>query len=393
MLRGPVCSRVKTMASSKFLLLRTSLCLGLAGCASPEAEPGDSKEQEASASPNSANDDPESEQDSPEPDESPEESPGESQDPSTPEPEPSEQSPQESSKGSSKGSSKPDETPEESPQGECGDLPFDAAWLERRVSELSGAIKAKVDGKTIQLGERFTKEGRAKGRAWIRAQYRALGYEVSEHKFSRGVNVVATKAGKSEEFYVFSAHHDTVPNCPGADDDAAGITTVLAMAAALAPCDLEYSVRFVSFDQEENGLVGSAAYAGDLKKSGESKKMRGNVQVEMSAYDSDNDGSFNIIDCDDPKNQDLADSVKNAVGDENLALIPVHDCVTASDHSSFWDIGVPAIAVSQLFFGDHKDRTPCYHQSCDTVEILNFDYMNELSKGLAYSALHLVQAH
>lgn len=376
------------MASPASLLLRTSLCLGLLSCAGPEAELDDSQEQAKKTGKDSPKSKQPSPEDEPSPDASPEQSEG-SQDPSAQDPDPDQQSPEDPSKPGET----PEGTPEESPQGECGDLPFDAKWLEQRVSELSGAIKAQVDGKMVQLGERFSEEGRAKGRAWIRAQYRALGYEVSEHTFSRGVNVVATKAGKSEEFYVFSAHHDTVRDCPGADDDAAGITTVLAMAAALAPCDLEYSVRFVSFDQEENGLVGSKAYAQDLKKSGESKKMRGNIQIEMSAYDSDDDGSFNIIDCDDPQNQALVDSLKNAISDENLSLIPVHDCVTASDHSSFWDIDVPAIAVSQLFFGDHKDRTPCYHQSCDTVEILNFDYMNELTSGLVYSALHLVQAH
>lgn len=369
------------------------LSLVLTSCSGPQAEQ-EEQSSEGQASPD--------DEDSPSP-QDPSQSP-EPEDSQSDKPDPSEQDPDQDSPApddeDQSEDSKPDDEPdpenpepEDSPKGTCGDIPFDAQWLKQRVSELSGAIEAKVNGKSMTLGERFTKEGREKGRAWIRAQYEALGYEVSEHSFSSGVNVVATKAGNSDEFFVFSAHHDTVRNCPGADDDAAGITSVLAMAAALAPCDLEFSVRFVSFDQEENGLVGSKAYAKDLKASGESKKMKGNIQIEMSAYDSDNDGSFNVIDCDDPQNTFLVDALKESISDESLALLPVHDCVTASDHSSFWNIDVPAIAVSQLFFGKNKDRTPCYHQSCDKVDILNFQYMNELTVGLAHAGLKLLQAH
>lgn len=284
-----------------------------------------------------------------------------------------------------------DDESEDEPQ--CGDIPFDAEWLKQRVSELSGAIPATVNGKKLQLGERFTKEGRDKARLWLKAQFEALGYKVSEHKFSRGVNVIASKAGNSDKFFVFSAHHDTVRGSPGADDDAAGVTSILAVAAALAPCDLEYSVRFISFDQEENGLIGSGAYVKQLRSSGEAKLAKGDIQIEMSAYDSDNDGSFNIIDCDEDRNEFLGNSLKEAIKDHSLALLPHHECTTASDHASFWDINVPAIVVSQLFFGKKPDRTPCYHQSCDKVDILNFTYMNELTRGLAHASLKLLQAH
>jgi hypothetical protein len=93
-------------------------------------------------------------------------------------------------------------------------------------------------------------------------------------------NVEAEWPGARPELVIVSAHLDStaaashgpgapayrpaVDAAPGADDDASGVAGVLSIARALRSMPVtrpEHSLRFVLFNAEEQGLVGSAAYA------------------------------------------------------------------------------------------------------------------------------------
>lgn len=65
------------------------------------------------------------------------------------------------------------------------------------------------------------------------------------------VNVSATRTGKSADEVVLAVHLDTVPGCPGANDDASGVGALLELAALLEDAQPPRSVRFVFFTAEE----------------------------------------------------------------------------------------------------------------------------------------------
>ena len=138
----------------------------------------------------------------------------------------------------------------------------------------------------------------------------ALGCELerilgnsTQHVFSHGGirhNVYADLAGTgaSAELVIVGAHldstaarsggcslpSDTTCVAPGADDDASGIAAVLSIASVLkqladavgAP---ERTIRFELFNAEEQGMVGSDAYAKDLAANG--KTVRAMFQLDM----------------------------------------------------------------------------------------------------------------
>lgn len=275
------------------------------------------------------------------------------------------------------------------PAKRCGELPFDQAWFRARVARLSGAADAVIQGETLRLGERFTPEGRRLAREWIKAQYQALGYTVEDDPFTEGTSVVAYKAGINPTYYVVSSHYDTVTGSPGADDDATGVVTGLAIAAALAPCKLDHGVKFIAFDQEERKMTGAYHFARTEANARRAQQILGDIQVEMTGYDADGDGAFNIVHCDKPMNKSLTKAVEDAVKAHNLPLYPQGGCTSRSDHQAFWSIDRPAIAVSELFFADVPDRTPCYHQDCDTYDKVNFKYMHQLAIALTHAVLKL----
>jgi len=65
------------------------------------------------------------------------------------------------------------------------------------------------------------------------------------------------------------AHYDGVDASPVANDNASGVAVVLAIARILVeqPCR-KRGVMFALFDEEETGLVGSAAFASEQQKAG-----------------------------------------------------------------------------------------------------------------------------
>src|SRR5262245_48841771 len=54
-----------------------------------------------------------------------------------------------------------------------------------------------------------------------------------------------------------AAHYDSVPGCPGADDNASGLAVMLECARAIAELAGETALGFIAFNAEEDGLLGS----------------------------------------------------------------------------------------------------------------------------------------
>jgi len=68
--------------------------------------------------------------------------------------------------------------------------------------------------------------------SWIKAELESFGYDVrfqGEHN-----NVVATPPEAVGPFILVGAHYDSVPKCPGADDNASAVAVMLMCAKAIA---------------------------------------------------------------------------------------------------------------------------------------------------------------
>lgn len=134
----------------------------------------------------------------------------------------------------------------------------------------------------------FNTDGNREALAWLEEELRSYGYEVERHTFiarsRRGIsggieidNLYATKVGTKhpDEMVIVSAHMDSYNTdspdqsfAPGANDDASGSSLVLEAARAFGGADVEVerSVRFILWNAEEIGLIGSRAYVDDRAK-------------------------------------------------------------------------------------------------------------------------------
>ena len=129
----------------------------------------------------------------------------------------------------------------------------------------------------------FATEGHFFVREYIRQELSQWG-EVQQHNFLfNGKNYqnlildLGTHINKPP--ILIGAHYDTVFGSPGADDNATGIAVLLELARFFATEEKNYPLRFVAFDLEEYGLLGSRAYAQFLRA--EKQPLRLMLSLEM----------------------------------------------------------------------------------------------------------------
>lgn len=244
--------------------------------------------------------------------------------------------------------------------------------------------------------------------AYIIKAFRDLGFEPRVETFVfDGVsmsNIEVTILGTDllDEFLVIGAHYDTVPHCPGADDNASGIAGVLALARWLKRKRLRRSIRLVCYANEEfNGgpweAMGSFHHARGCKERGE--KIVGMISLEMIGYFDDREGSqkypfpFNLFYPTKGNfiafvgNQASAPFLRTCIEEfrrhklfpaEGVAAPERFRDIARSDHWSYWQHGWQAFMVTDT----SNFRYPFVHTSEDTVDKLDFEAMSRIVSGI-----------
>lgn len=108
---------------------------------------------------------------------------------------------------------------------------------------------------------------------WLKTKYQSFGYDsssqITEDAFTyngnTSKNLIITKTGTvyPNTYVIICAHYDTV-NGPGVSDNGSGTSILLEVARILKDVPTEYSVKFIHFSGEEQGLVGSNHYVNNV---------------------------------------------------------------------------------------------------------------------------------
>jgi len=199
------------------------------------------------------------------------------------------------------------------------------------------------------------------------------------------INLIATKTGTQypDQHYIVCAHYDAITYttpmtfAPGADDNGSGTAAVIEAARIFKDYDFDYSVKFILFPGEEQGLHGSQAYASNAAATGE--QILGVLNMDMIGYDGNNDGLVEIHAGTIPASQTIGSLMSSNITNFGLSLIPEYktsNSSTASDHSPFWDHGFAAI----MHIEDFQDFTPFYHTDGDVLSTMNQPYFLDNAK-------------
>jgi hypothetical protein len=265
---------------------------------------------------------------------------------------------------------------------------LDMEFFRAKLATLTGVTPVTINGREVKIMERKSTQGLDATREFLKQEYEKLGFTVSFGPFSTGSNFIAEKIGTTDptKVLIVSSHIDSVGNA-GANDDGSGTIGLLTVAKELAKKKHGKTIRVLGFDREEAGLKGSDAYVATLPNKAD---IIGDIHFEMMGYNGKKDGAFHVIDCNSgilggnkpvENSLFLSQEMKNSIQDLNLPLTVTKACTDRSDHASFWKNKIPAIVISENFFGGDGD--PCYHAKCDIQDDrLDYDYMGNILEAL-----------
>lgn len=257
--------------------------------------------------------------------------------------------------------------------------------------------------------------------SYIRSQWEQSDYQVIEETYDAmgdtATNLIAETPGsrRPQEVILLGAHYDTVPETPGADDNASAVAVLLEVARLLKDHIGKRTVRYVAFACEEPPyyhveLMGSQHHAREARLRDE--KIVGMLCLEMVGYFRDDDGSQLVPDKIPkwirgvfPKRGNFLAAVGNLRSWQlvyhfrrgfkrgtkmplfSIALPEVIREIRMSDNSSFWDQGYPALMLTDTSFL----RNPHYHQPTDTPDTLNYGTMAQVTLGVASAMKRLLK--
>ncbi len=122
----------------------------------------------------------------------------------------------------------------------------------------------------------------------FKSRFSEDGKKISSGEIVTGRNIIGILEGKSKKKIIIGAHYDTVPNAPGANDNAAGVGVLLETAKSLSSKKFNHTLVFIAFDGEEHGLIGSSYYLENVENPETIEFMinidsvgRGNILVPM----------------------------------------------------------------------------------------------------------------
>ena len=253
------------------------------------------------------------------------------------------------------------------------------------------------------------------GADYISDQMKTFGLDPVEEEIEGAVNhrftnVIGRLAGSraGQKILVIGAHYDTIPDSPGADDNASGLAVLLEVARVLSPLRGKLTLQFVAFSLEEEGFLGSDHYVRQVRRN--KIPLWGAIVLECVGYTSRKPKSQKTppgLPIPLPDKGDFIGLVGNAAAEpiqkayESAASAYCADLPYVSylvpgkgeglpdsrrsDHVPFWDRGYRALMLTDTA----NFRNPNYHQKGDRLETLDIPFITQVARALAAAVIDL----
>ena len=270
-----------------------------------------------------------------------------------------------------------------------GELPPQkAAYQKTIVGQLSGH---EALSNRLKIKSRWSSAERRLSKAYLKELITTLGMEAKEQPYTapnlnpaidlildpfQGTNVygILPATNNSKEYIVLGGHYDSGKrNAPGAIDNATGIALIYSVAKELSKLQhRNKNIVVVFFDQEEEELIGSTAFAKLLKE------KQWNVHsihcFDMVGWDGDKDRAMEIF----SGSASLIDTYKRGAKEQDvpikdIKIDPVGYDNSSTDFDAFVPYGFNIIGAGECFY--HRDSSPYKDSPEDTYDTVDFEYL------------------
>ena len=236
---------------------------------------------------------------------------------------------------------------------------------------------------------------------WLKAEYLSYGYtaaQMQEYSFTNGSytckNLVVTKVGTvhPNTYVIICGHYDTITG-KGTNDNGSGVTTIFEVARLLQNIPTEYSIKFINFSGEEDGLIGSQNFVSSVVN-GTSPKMDIRLVFNLDEVGGRADMTNDPITCErDTGSPTSNNAASNTMTNELITCVQLYSPLNtylsyayASDYMPFEDNN----EVITGFF--EKNETPYKHTANDLLVNMDPDYVYKIAKAATGAMMHFAVA-
>ena len=232
---------------------------------------------------------------------------------------------------------------------------------------------------------------------WLIDKYTSYGYtniEIDTFNYSAqdDYNLLVTKQGNlyPNTYVIIDGHYDTRSG-PGTNDNGSGIAVILEVARLLQNINTDYSIKFINFSGEEDGLIGSTHYVNSVV-------VPTNMDIKI-VFNIDEVGGVNgltndIIVCErDQGSPTIANAASYAYTDTLANCIELYANLQAEISYAYSSDYMPFQAQEKVITGlFEKNQSPHPHTPTDFLSNMDPNYVYEITKGTIGASLYFASA-
>ncbi len=239
---------------------------------------------------------------------------------------------------------------------------------------------------------------------WLKTEYLSYGYTASQmvedsytYSGSTAVckNLIVTKVGTlyPNTYVIVCGHYDSITGT-GTNDNGSGTVAILEVARLLQNIPTEYSIKFINFSGEEDGLRGSQHFVNAVVN-GTTPKMDIRVVFNLDEVGGVAGMTNDTITCErDTGTPTSNNAASNAKTQELITCTQLYSPLNtflasayASDYMTFEDNN----EVITGFF--EKNETPHRHTATDLLENMDPVYNYNIAKAAIGATMHYATAN
>ncbi|WCO02382.1 M28 family peptidase [Psychroserpens ponticola] len=233
---------------------------------------------------------------------------------------------------------------------------------------------------------------------WITSRYQNLGYTdvvLQPFSYSAGTsnNIIVTKTGTvyPNTYLIIDGHYDTI-NGAGTNDNGSGTVLILELARLLKDINTEYSIKFIHFSGEEDGLIGSNYYVNNTVIPQDLDiKLVLNIDEVGGLAGTNNNTIVCERDLSSPSSNNAA---SNAFTNDLATLIELYTNLNTEISNAYASDYIPFENNGEIITGLYeKNETPYAHTANDLLVNMDVPYLYEVTKGTIGAALEFAVAY
>lgn len=236
---------------------------------------------------------------------------------------------------------------------------------------------------------------------WLRNEYLSYGYSAGQLQEDTYLNagftcknLIVTKVGTvyPNTYVIICGHYDSIVGT-GTNDNGSGTVSILEVARLLQNIDTEYSIKFIHFSGEEDGLVGSSHYVNNVVNA-TNPKMNIKLVFNLDEVGGVSGMTNNTITCErDTGSPTTNNAASNVITNELITCVGLYSPLNtflsyayASDYMPFEDNN----EVITGFYEKNESTHP--HSSTDLLVNMDPVYNFNVAKAAVGAMLHFAIA-